>query len=229
MALEQAQNMKRFFPVIDADGHVLERDRELREFLPAEFRAVPGKREYPLFSWDGWPRGALSPHKREHPSVELWQRFLDATDIALTVLYPNEGLNIGLQRDGDWAVALARAYNDWLHHDFLSVNPRFHGVALLAVQEPAPVYAADRLRPLGLMPVPQALDTIQDDAGRVKQLRHEGRELHLLSGPERIESGWWDGRDIARDYYIDRTTDGAHWWVFREGVSRRWFLHGCFV
>jgi hypothetical protein len=26
-------------------------------------------------------------------------RFLDATEIALTVLYPNEGLNIGLQRD----------------------------------------------------------------------------------------------------------------------------------
>ena len=106
---------------------------------------------------------------------------------------------------------------------------QYRGVAPLAVQEPAPVYAADRLRPLGLMPVPQALDTIQDDAGRVKQLRHEGRELHLLSGPERIESGWWDGRDIARDYYIARTTDGAHWWVFREGVSRRWFLHGCFV
>src|SRR5205823_7818051 len=87
--------MKRAFPVIDADGHVLERDRELREFLPAEFRAVPGKREYPLFSWDGWARGALSPHRREHPSVELWLRFLDATEIALTVLYPNEGLNIG--------------------------------------------------------------------------------------------------------------------------------------
>jgi uncharacterized protein len=128
--------MKRAFPVIDADGHVLERDRELREFLPAEFRAVPGKREYPLFSWDGWARGALSPHQREHPSAELWMRFLDATEIALTVLYPNEGLNIGLQRDRDWAVALARAYNDWLHHDFLSVSPRFQGVALLAVQEP---------------------------------------------------------------------------------------------
>ncbi len=124
------------FPVIDADGHVLEQDRELREFLPAEFRAVPGKREYPLFSWDGWARGAFSPHQREHPSVELWLRFLDATEIALTVLYPNEGLNIGLQRDRDWAVALARAYNDWLHHDFLSVSPRFQGVALLAPQEP---------------------------------------------------------------------------------------------
>src|SRR5688572_32978439 len=95
--------MKRSFPVIDADGHVLERDRELREFMPPEFRAVEGKREYPLFSWDGWARGALSPHKREHPSADLWLRFLDATEIAVTVLYPNEGLNIGLQRDRDWA------------------------------------------------------------------------------------------------------------------------------
>ena len=64
--------MKRSFPVIDADGHVLERDRELREFMPPQFRAVEGKREYPLFSWDGWARGALSPHKREHPSPDLW-------------------------------------------------------------------------------------------------------------------------------------------------------------
>src|SRR4026208_1304334 len=128
--------MKRSFAVIDADGHVLERDRELREFLASEYRAIEGKREYPLFAWDGWARGALSPHQREHPSVELWTRFLDATEIALTVLYPNEGLNIGLQRDRDWAVALARAYNDWLHHDFLSVSPRFQGVALLAPQDP---------------------------------------------------------------------------------------------
>ena len=128
--------MKRAFPVVDADGHVLERDRDLRKFMPPEFRAVEGKREYPLFSWDGWARGALSPRQREHPSVDLWLRFLDATEIALTVLYPNEGLNIGLQRDCDWASALARAYNDWLYHDFLSVSPRFKGVALLAPQDP---------------------------------------------------------------------------------------------
>ena len=44
--------MKRSFPVVDADGHVIERDRELREFLPAPYRGVAGKREYPLFSWD---------------------------------------------------------------------------------------------------------------------------------------------------------------------------------
>ena len=106
---------------------------------------------------------------------------------------------------------------------------QYRGVRPLAVQEPVPVHAADRLRPLGLMPVPQPLDALLDEAGRVRQLRHRGSELQLLSGPERIESGWWDGRDIARDYYIARTSDGARWWVFREGASRRWFLHGCFV
>jgi predicted TIM-barrel fold metal-dependent hydrolase len=78
----------------------------------------------------------LSPHQREQPDAELWTRFLDATEIAATVLYPNDGLNIGLLRDADWAVALARAYNDWLHHDFLRVSARFHGVALLAPQDP---------------------------------------------------------------------------------------------
>jgi len=36
--------MKRSFPVIDADGHVLERNRELRQFLRPEFRAVAGTR-----------------------------------------------------------------------------------------------------------------------------------------------------------------------------------------
>jgi len=78
--------MKRSFPVVDADGHVIERDRELREFLPAPYRGVAGKREYPLFSWDGWARGALSPHKREHPDAKLWTRFLDATEICIGIL-----------------------------------------------------------------------------------------------------------------------------------------------
>jgi predicted TIM-barrel fold metal-dependent hydrolase len=137
-------SMKRAFPVIDADGHVIERNADLRTFLPAPFRGVKGKREYPLFSWDGWARGALSPHQREQPDAALWMRFLDATEIASTVLYPNDGLNIGLLRDADWAVVLARAYNDWLHHDFLKVSPRFKGVALLAPQDPRE--AANELR-----------------------------------------------------------------------------------
>jgi protein ImuB len=93
---------------------------------------------------------------------------------------------------------------------------------------PAPPAGASR--PLGLLEAPQLLEMQRDAAGHVRALRHAGRELSLISGPERIESGWWDGGAIARDYYVARAADGARWWIFREcEPPRRWFLHGCFA
>ncbi|HKX57195.1 MAG TPA: DNA polymerase Y family protein [Xanthomonadales bacterium] len=51
----------------------------------------------------------------------------------------------------------------------------------------------------------------------------------LLAGPERIESGWWDGRDCRRDYYIVRDDKGGTMWAFHEYKPRQgWFLHGVF-
>jgi protein ImuB len=85
-------------------------------------------------------------------------------------------------------------------------------------------------RPLGLLEPPQPLEMQRDAAGHVRALRHAGHELALLSGPERIQSGWWDGAAVARDYYVARAADGARWWIFREcDAPRRWFLHGCFA
>jgi protein ImuB len=51
----------------------------------------------------------------------------------------------------------------------------------------------------------------------------------LLQGPERIESGWWDGKGVARDYYIARHADGGRLWVFQERQSKRWYVHGVFA
>jgi protein ImuB len=51
----------------------------------------------------------------------------------------------------------------------------------------------------------------------------------ILQGPERIESGWWDGKGVARDYYIARRHHGAKLWVFQERHSKRWYLHGVFA
>ncbi|HEY7238106.1 MAG TPA: DNA polymerase Y family protein [Burkholderiales bacterium] len=52
-----------------------------------------------------------------------------------------------------------------------------------------------------------------------------------LAGPERIESGWWDGDEASRDYFVARLPDGALAWVYREtgASSARWFLHGLFA
>jgi protein ImuB len=51
----------------------------------------------------------------------------------------------------------------------------------------------------------------------------------LLQGPERIESGWWDGKGVARDYYIARHAHGVRLWVFQERQSKRWYVHGVFA
>jgi protein ImuB len=61
-------------------------------------------------------------------------------------------------------------------------------------------------------------------------LLHNPRRIEppqiLLSGPERIESGWWDGEDATRDYYVARAADGARWWVFQDLAEGGWYLQG---
>ncbi|NUP86955.1 MAG: hypothetical protein HUU30_14555 [Burkholderiaceae bacterium] len=59
----------------------------------------------------------------------------------------------------------------------------------------------------------------------------DGRALQVLAGPERIETGWWDGALVLRDYYIAATPEGSLVWVFRHrlpGQAGPWFLHGRF-
>jgi protein ImuB len=64
----------------------------------------------------------------------------------------------------------------------------------------------------------------------------DGMPLQLLAGPERIESGWWDGDLAARDYFVARAQDGALVWVFRARLpplsapdGTGWFLQGRFA
>jgi len=75
--------------------------------------------------------------------------------------------------------------------------------------------------PLWLLPEPRPLA----EMGGVPQY---GGPLILQGGSRRIESGWWDGQDVARDYYQALSPGGERLWVFRERRSGRWFLHGLF-
>jgi len=73
-----------------------------------------------------------------------------------------------------------------------------------AIEPPGP-------RPLWLLETPRRLG--------------EG-EFALLAGPERIESGWWDGNEARRDYYIARSGDGSLAWIYRAADG--WYQHGIF-
>jgi protein ImuB len=87
-------------------------------------------------------------------------------------------------------------------------------------------------RPLLLLPAPRPL------RATAEQPSCDG-PLTLVTGPERIEAGWWDfdspaagkpRQAVHRDYFVARNPQGQLLWIFRELTAPRgWFLHGFFA
>jgi protein ImuB len=87
-------------------------------------------------------------------------------------------------------------------------------------------------RPLWLLAEPQPLEDY---------LRGTRTPPVLTNGPEKIESGWWEARDICRDYYVARTETGQVLWLYREALPEpagtadtrtgkvAWYVHGIFA
>jgi protein ImuB len=71
------------------------------------------------------------------------------------------------------------------------------------------------------------------DEAEPLQHRLEQAPWILKDGPERIESGWWDGNDLRRDYFVAETPDGTIVWIYRDhryGTDDgEWFVHGLFA
>ena len=57
-----------------------------------------------------------------------------------------------------------------------------------------------------------------------------GEQLRTLRrwGPERIETSWWCGSTIRRDYWRVEIDNGRWLWVYRNLDDHRWYLHGEF-
>ncbi|WP_240342507.1 DNA polymerase Y family protein [Methylococcus sp. EFPC2] len=54
------------------------------------------------------------------------------------------------------------------------------------------------------------------------------KDIRLLSEAERIESGWWDGGSIRRDYHRATDRRGRRLWVYRDLHDGGWYLHGLY-
>jgi protein ImuB len=115
-------------------------------------------------------------------------------------------------RLGNDAVAVLRPYADHRpEHAWRDDGPS-------RPTTPVPVLAP---RPLWLLPQPQPL---------ARFLTYTHTPITLMDGPERIENGWWEERDVRRDYFIARTKDGRLLWIFRPiGLGEDWHVHGLFA
>lgn len=104
----------------------------------------------------------------------------------------------------------------------VSPSAKQQGQALSRGDRQIAEYASPTSRPLWLLSQPQRLSTTANRPD------YDGPLLRK-SGPERIETGWWDGDDVVRDYYIANNPHGLQLWIYRERrAPHDWYLHGYF-
>jgi protein ImuB len=115
-----------------------------------------------------------------------------------------------------------------------------HGLACVAEHRPERAWrfaAADAAAGSAARPAPRREEGVASAAVAPRPFWLLPRPLPLrpapaaiLAGPERIESGWWDGDDRRRDYYLVRTRAGQRAWAFVDvAAGEGWMLHGWFA
>ena len=170
-------------------------------------------------------REQLAALKLAAPVVQL---ALDADDI-LVLAGENKTLFAEMaDRSADWAKLIERLSARLGGEAVQSLSPRAEHRPEHAWQRAAP-----GARPLQVTPRPRPLWLLREPR-QLKQIAEkpysDNAPLAIVAGPERIESGWWDGHDTARDYFVARAPTESLLWVYRErGVERgHWYLHGIF-
>jgi len=146
--------------VIDADGHIVEKDRDIRAYLSRPYCDRSGA----LLPGDGLDTsmGGLVGG-REHVDVPTRLKDMDTEGIDVSVLFPTGSFSVTRFMERDYAVAYARAYNDFIA-DVCKESPR---IALLPLQDlDASVEELERaVTKLGLASVAVATQGMKEHLG----------------------------------------------------------------
>jgi protein ImuB len=86
-------------------------------------------------------------------------------------------------------------------------------------------------RPLRLLPKPvevPVIAVVPEGPPSCFDWKGAREEITDCVGPERLETGWWRGQHVRRDYFRVTCRSGRGCWLFRQCETSRWFLHGWF-
>jgi uncharacterized protein len=148
---------------IDADGHIVEKNADLLRYLPEPY----SKRTGALLPSDGMDTnmgGLLGG--LEGNDIPQRLRDMDKEGIDVSVLFPTSSFGVSSLVERDYAVAYARAYNDFIA-DVCKQSPRLKAVALVPLQNlAAAVEEANRaVTKLGLSSVAVATQGMKEHLG----------------------------------------------------------------
>jgi len=143
--------MANSIPVIDADGHVLEREQDVRKYLrePFNHRTTPlTPRDQPwdndLTQWRPQDGPTYSPapgvvYRRDMSpaeQVEAWEKICEHHGFEHAVCFPTGAGRVAKLREKDWQLAVARAYNDHFAKEYNALSERVHCVGVLPLAYP---------------------------------------------------------------------------------------------
>lgn len=158
-------------PVVDADSHKCENPAVFFDYIPRPFRSRMsilrdryGEQRFRIIDFDprtraanlervflqidGFGKGTYRPYHEETTLGGLFNRIrlehMDREGIDHQVIYGSMPLAFNSLIDSELAVALCRAYNDYIHDDTRPYAGRLHPVAILPLQDP--VEAVHELR-----------------------------------------------------------------------------------
>ncbi len=127
-------------PAIDADGHICERESDVRKYLePPWDRRQTALRPNDQ-PWDQWLFGTLDydlAARAMAPADEIatWLRIMDEHDLEYAVLFPTGSHNVPKLREVGFATAVCRATNNLFAREYNSVSPRTQAVGVLPMQD----------------------------------------------------------------------------------------------
>jgi len=127
---------------------------------------------------------------------------------------PTPGFTAPAQPDSSLA---ARARND------ASVRPPQMGIPQPVRWPPRPVRLLSRPAPI------RVIALVPDGPPTWLACRRREYLVAHASGPERLETAWWRGPDVRRDYFRVTVESGEQFWIFRSSTERQWYLHGVFA
>ncbi len=133
--------------IIDADGHVLDRDTDIRAFMEEPYC----RRQGSLLAKDKWDASMYGKLGMNIIDVPTRLRDMDTEGIEVSVLFPTTGFAITQSPEKDYAAAYCRGYNDWIA-SVCKESPRLKGIGLVPFQDvPAAVAEVNRaITKLGL-------------------------------------------------------------------------------
>jgi predicted TIM-barrel fold metal-dependent hydrolase len=116
--------------VIDADGHVRDRDADIRKFMAEPYSRRQGSL-LPNDVWDSSMYGTLGMRVSDVPTR---LRDMDKEGIDLSVLFPTSAFGVTQLPEKDYAAAYCRAYNDWVA-TICAESPRLEAVGIVPFQD----------------------------------------------------------------------------------------------